>query len=135
MDGVCSVLLALLSDPLQSGCRHCHEASSQRQFLVLLAALRRSFFQKELAESKTSRVLLPCSGLAVEEEDRTRLLASMMQARCRCSACDFDNRPCGGPTEAAESQNAPSLQGTTGILASKMGLQVGADSSVLPAAR
>ena len=60
---------------LSSAC-HClnslAESSRLRQFLVLLAALRRSFFQKE--------------------EDRTRLLASMMQ-------------------------------GTTAILASKVGLQ------------
>ncbi|CAE7503956.1 terC, partial [Symbiodinium necroappetens] len=64
------------------------------QFLVLLAALRRSFFQKELGQwngdGRGGRQLVVASG--AEEEDRTRLLASMMQ-------------------------------GTTAILASKMGLQ------------
>ena len=57
-----------------------------RQFLVLLAALRRSFFQKELGSgivTLAGRQNVVASG--VEEEDRTRLLASMMQASCSCT--------------------------------------------------
>ena len=49
---------------------------------MLLAALRRSFFQKELGQwngdGRGGRQLVVASG--AEEEDRTRLLASMMQA-------------------------------------------------------